>query len=54
MRYKTKYLEDQVAIIHVNIFSFSDTLSPIKKKNHFYYNLTYIIIIPCTSDSHMI
>ena len=32
MRYKTKCLEDQVAIIHVISFSFSDTLSPIEKK----------------------
>ena len=32
MRYKKKCLEDQVAIIHVNFFSFSDTLSPIAKK----------------------
>ena len=55
MRYKTKCLKDQVAIIHANFFfSFSDTSSPIKKKHHFYTNVTYIIIIPCTSDSHMI
>ena len=32
MTYKTKCWEDQVAIIHVNFFSFSDTLSPIEKK----------------------